>query len=452
MKATVIGGGSLLWAFGFSRQFILSEKLKNINLTLMDIDPDALDLIGTVAKRFNKAQGNRIKLTTTTNLESALKGADFVITSISTGRLPAMRHDLEIPEKYGILHTVGDTVGPGGWMRAVRNIPVFQGFGEKISKICPDAWLINVSNPLTPLTRVAQRNFGIKTIGMCPGVEGVVSCLVRMAGKGDATRIDFTVTGIDHGSWFTRVYADGVDVLARIKEMGYYRSDDRLPGEVRADDPLAEVAHMRADFALWREVNYMPAIGDRHMIENWPNFLAVSPGTPESTLPFAIKRTHIDERQAWYDQARVPLQEYAQTGDEAKLGAQGHGDDPIVTVIEALSGQRTFVFTSNYTNIGQIPQLPLGAVVETRCQFDAAGVHPHCSPMPPIITTLVAPHVLRQEAIIDIALTGTFDELVALVISDPMCCRLKIGECRQMVREMLEANRALIQNSKLLEF
>jgi len=103
-------------------------------------------------------------------------------------------------------------------------------------------------------------------------------------------------------------------------------------------------------------------------------------------------------------------------------------------------------------NIGQLPGFPEGAVVETRCMFDKAGVHPLCSKMPDILKPIVLPHVLRQENSIDIILHGTFKELVALIMTDPMCCQLSPHECRQMVRELLEANKSFIKNPELLEF
>ena len=107
---------------------------------------------------------------------------------------------------------------------------------------------------------------------------------------------------------------------------------------------------------------------------------------------------------------------------------------------------------ANYGNIGQIPELPQGAVVETRCRFDGTGVHPLCSPLPAALRPYIFPHVLRQEAAIDIALTGTFDEFVSLVQSDPMCQKLDAGECRQMMKDMLTANKKFITNERLLDF
>ena len=217
---------------------------------------------------------------------------------------------------------------------------------------------------------------------------------------------------------------------------------------MKAGDALAEDAIFRAGFAVWREIGYLPSIADRHTTENWPWFLASDPGD----LPFGIKRSTISDRTEWRKRWKARVVNYAQTGDVETLGHMGHGDDPVGRIIESLEGHGSFLYGSNYTNQGQIQELSAGAVVETRCLFDASGVHPLSSPMPNVLRILTLPHVLRQEAIIDIALHGSFDELVALIMTDPLCCRLKMGVCRQMVREMLEANRSYIQNPRLLMF
>lgn len=449
MKIAIVGGGSLMWAFGFSRQIIHSQKLRPMQLVLHDIDAEALQLVAAAVGHYNAAGGNPIRIETDAVLESALSGADYVLVSISTGGLQTMRHDLEIPEQYGIYHTVGDTVGPGGWLRAVRNIPVFHHLAETMQRYCPDAWMLNVSNPLTPLTRVPHRNFGIKTIGMCPGVENTVRALARLAGASKDAPVDYVVSGIDHGSWLLKLHAGNMDVLKTLKTMGYCRSDDKLPErQMESDDPIASnPAWIRAGFAVWREIGYLPSIADRHTIENWPWFL---PSLETSAL-FGIKRTSIADRTQYRREARENLEAYLRSPNETALGALSHGDDPVVKVIEALNGFASMLWGSNYMNVGQIPGFPEGAVVETRCLFDAAGVHPLCSPMPDLLKALVLPQVLRQEAIIDVALTGSFDELVALVTTDPLCSRVPFGQCREMVGAMLKANRSFIRNPRLLE-
>jgi len=448
VKITIIGGGSYLWSLGFCAQFIRSSHLRDVTVCLMDTDAAALDLVGSAADILNRKQGSPVRLERTGDLNAALDGAQFVLVSISTGGLEAMRHDLAIPEKYGIWHTVGDTVGPGGWSRAVRNIPVFHQIAERMKSLCPGAWLINVSNPLTVLTRVPHRCFGIRSVGMCPGVENQVASLAKLAGAGEGVSPDYVVTGIDHGSWFTRLRAGDRDILGWLKEAGYCRGDGLLPSEVRTEDPLAENAQTRAAFAVWHEVGYLPSIGDRHIVENFPWFVA----QPTAELPFRLKRTSIDERRARKERNKTRFEAFVKSEDEVALGGLGHGDDPVALVVESLCGFRSFLYGSNAPNVGQIPGLPEGAVVETRCRFDAAGVHPLASPMPDILKCLTLPTVLRQEMIIDIALEGTFDQLVALILTDPLCSRMPIGRCREMARELLTANREWIRNPRLLEF
>ncbi len=447
MKVAVIGGGSFVWTLGLCNQFIRGERLDNVTVTLMDVDPVGLDLVYRAADICNRKQGSPVRIDKTTDLARALDGADFVFVSIAVGGLDAMQHDLEIPEKYGIRHTVGDTVGPGGWCRAIRNIPVFHDIAARMKGLCPEAWFINVSNPLTPLTRVPQKCFGIKTVGLCPGVEGQIDVLAKLAGCTDYRELDYVVTGVDHGSWLLRLFADGKDVLARLKELGYCRADGVLPTDVMTEDPLAETARTRAAFAVWREIGYLPSLADRHIVEFLPWFIARS--APE--LPYRIKRTSVAERRQWKIEKKRQFEAFLNSGDESLLASFGHGDDPVVAVIESLCGKRSFGYSVNYMNVGQIPGLPDGAVVETRARFDAAGVHPFCSPMPDVLKILTWPTVMRQEAIVDIALSGTFDDLVAVVLTDPLCSHMQIGQCREMMREMLRANGPLIKNPRLME-
>jgi galacturan 1,4-alpha-galacturonidase len=449
LKITIIGGGSYLWTFGFVRQFVKSERMQGAEIVLMDINKEALDLVGAATGLFNKQHGSPIKLTTTTDHDAAFDGADYVLTCISTGALDSMRFDLEIPQKYGIYHPVGDTVGPGGWMRGIRNIPVFHDFGERAKRLCPDAWFINMTNPLTPLTRVPNRDYGLKVIGMCPGIQETVAELAHLAGVPESVPKDYVNTGIDHGAWFTDLRAGDVDVLAKLKELGYCESDDAkfMHGAPR-EEWSKEAASMRAMFAVWREIGYIPSIRDRHCTENWPWFLNSQP----DPQPYGIVRTYISDRQKDRVDRKASLEKYVKTEDDAALGELGHGDDPICTIIECLEGHGSFMWSANMPNIGQLPGFPDGSVVETRCRFDAAGVHPMASPMPEILKTIVLPQVIRQEEILDIAMTGTFDQLVALMTTDPLCCRLPLGRVREMVKEMVTAEDQWIQNRRLLDF
>lgn len=447
MKTAVIGGGSFLWTFGIIRQFVDSQHLSDVTLSLMDIDPDALKLVHAAGQIYIKEHGSPVKLLATTDLDEALDGAEYVIVCISTGGLDAMAFDLDIPRKYGVVHTVGDTVGPAGISRTVRNVPVFAHIAERMHAKCPGAWMLNITNPLTPLTRVPNKLFGIQTFGICTGSMEMADALVKHAGL-KWERVEYVLTGINHGAWYTKLFAQGQDVLARIRDMGFWRDDDELPETIYLEDQKVGVYGARALFAVWRTLGVMPAINDRHCVENWPWFLHV----PDGKLGYGLETTPIEKRYEGKKSRRKALEKIVADGKVGSRNALGHGDDPIVAIIESLRGFRSITMPVNCPNIGQIPEAPAGAVVETCGIVDAAGVHPHASPMPPAIQCITLPHIIRQEALIDIAMNGSFDDLVAITASDPICTRMKIHEPRQMMRELMEAHRQYIPNPRLLEF
>ena len=448
MNITVIGGGSFTWAFGFLRQFVRSKRLHGAQIALMDINREALELVAAAGRTYNVAHGSPVRIEATMDFDRALDGADYVLVTISTGGLDSMQYDLTIPEKYRIWHTVGDTTGPGSWSRAARNIPVFRDLARRMTERCPEAWLINLSNPLTVLTRTPDKEFGVKAIGMCPGVEGQARMLSNLAGAREDACVEYTCVGVDHASWFTRLHADGMDVLQRLRDTGYWWREGQPELVALADDPMAGPSGNVVNFALWRQYGYMPTVPDRHTVENHPSFIVNEDGT----LGYGLHRTTVAERRAAARRRKDELEAYVKTGNEADFGKMGHGDDPVLQVIESLSGHRSFLWGSNYRNMGQMRGAPEDAVVETRCLFDSAGVHPLCSPLPEVLKPLLMPMIHRQEAVLDVVLRGRFDEFVALVASDPLCCRLSPGRCREMMKELLLATREWIQNPKLLKF
>ena len=446
MKIAYIGGGSILWGFYVVRQLINSQHLLGTNLTLTDIDPEALELNRQACSIYNSHKGSPIDIHATDDLNATLDNADFVIVAISTGSLDAMQHDLAIPERYGIFHTVGDTVGPAGWARAMRSIPVFHDFGRRMKELCPNAWMLNVSNPLTVLTRVPHRYFGIKTAGICHSLDNTARALATLAGADKNPEPDYISTGIDHGSFFLKLFSDGIDVLAELERRGFRRNDGILPDSAAVSDAHAEASHLRVACALWHELGYMPAISDRHLIENYPWYVTQT----NTDLSFNTKRTSIQERWQWRNNRQQQIKDYINDGSKDLFHEFEEAHDPICEIIESLAGFRSYIAGTNYRNIGQMPDAPQDAVVETRCRFDHAGIHPMCSPLPNVLKPIVLPTIHRQESMVETAISGTFDDLVALVMTDPLCSRISPTDCRKMMRELLEANRQYLPHPQFL--
>ena len=196
-KITIVGGGSYTWSPQFIRDIVVEPQLAGSTITLHDIDPQPLDLVHALGQKVVDACSGDHVLEKTLDLDEALSGADFVILTISTGGLQAMRQDLEIPEKYGIYQSVGDTVGPGGLARGLRNIPVVVDIARRLQALGPNAWLLNYTNPMTTLCRAVTQQTDIRTIGLCHEFRGVRRHLAALFGV-DETDIKASVGGINH--------------------------------------------------------------------------------------------------------------------------------------------------------------------------------------------------------------------------------------------------------------
>lgn len=446
MKIAIIGGGSYTWTFGFARDILGTARAGETELCLMDINPQTLAFMATAVTKLVRDRASSLRVTTATDLPAALTGADMVLISIAVGGLAAMASDLAIPERFGIRHTVGDTVGPGGWSRAVRNVPVFHDIAAAVKAACPDAWVLNFSNPMSVLTRVPHRYFGLKTIGMCPGVDATAETLCRIAGGDpDQNPPDFVNTGIDHGSWFTSLHCGAIDVPAALKERGFCTASGTLPASVTVDAP--HIGAMPAGLAVFAALARagLPALDQRP-----PRGRELALGPRRRPGRGALRHQADFDRRP--PQGLRPARAVAARLPRREAPRKGSGRPRRRAPREAHRRLRRRPGGDLHSQLGQVPGFPADAVMETRCRFDAAGVHPLVSPMPDILKIMVLPHVLRQELVTGIALHGTFDELVALVTTDPLCAHLDLGRCREMVKLMLAANRDLVRNPRLLAF
>jgi alpha-galactosidase len=164
VKIVIIGGGSYAWGPLFIRDIVVTPALAGSTIVLHDINPTALDLVFALGEKVVRFNPSPFTLEKTEHLDKGLQGADFVILTITTGGLEAMRHDVEIPAKYGVFQPVGDTVGPGGLARALRNIPVVVDIARQMEALCPQAWLLNYTNPMTTLCRAVTRETSITRV------------------------------------------------------------------------------------------------------------------------------------------------------------------------------------------------------------------------------------------------------------------------------------------------
>jgi alpha-galactosidase len=410
---------------------LANEYLQGAHVELFDINAEALEMTAALAQKYCELSESPTTVGHTVDRDAAFDGASAVVVTITTGGLQAMRLDLEIPETYGIFQTVGDTVGPGGLVRALRNVPVFLDLAGAMEAHCPDAWMLNCSNPLSALTRAVNRETSIRALGVCHGVGGSAGSFARFFRTGPE-RVSYVNTGVDHCAWFTRFTVDGQRALDRLQDMGVADWLALPPREAEDDEAFGDLYPFRCGIALGLDIGALPAIGDRHLVEFLPDYLAGM----ENVERFGLVRTTVDEREERAAEGRARVERLVRGEDPLALHS---GGDDIAGWVAALHGGPVKEDNVSAPNEGQVPQLPMGATVETRGVLDACGCHPLVSPMPAPIEAIVRPHAVREDLIIDAALEGSVEKALAALATDPL-----VGpgrSARRMLEEMIAANR-----------
>jgi alpha-galactosidase/6-phospho-beta-glucosidase family protein len=433
-KIAFVGGGSYQWGPKIIVDVALNEGLRGGSLVLHDINGEALeDMCEWGTKALDLARAD-LKLERTLRLEEALRGADFVVLSISTGGLDATALDLEIPARYGIVQTVGDTVGPGGLFRGLRNIPVVVEIARAMERFCPDAVLLNLTNPLTVLTRAVTKATSIRAVGLCHELFSTLGMLSKLFAAPEEA-INVRVAGINHFIWVTGLAVHGRDVTGEaFSRISAGEAREISLSDTAGDtDPFVNTWGFRTE--LCRLYGYLAAAGDRHVCEFLPGYLQDEK-----------ERERLDLRVTTVDVRRDRL-----AGDRERVRRMIRGDEPIPTgrsreeisdIIAAMWTGEDSVNIVNLPNAGQVRDLPLGAVVETYGALNGVGAQGIVfGELPPPVAALVHPHVFNQEAIVQAGLTGDTDLAFRAFVNDPLIGNRPDG--REIFEEMLEAQSSL---------
>ena len=423
-RIVIIGGGSYQWVPKLLCDVARTKSLQTAEIVLEDIASEPLAEMGDFARELAARSGAMWTVATTTDQCEALAGADFVVVTISTGGFGSMRFDLEIPAKYGIKQSVGDTVGPGGIMRALRNIPVLLSIARDMQELCPDAWLLNITNPMTVLCRAVTRESPIKTIGLCHEVTLTQFTLSQLL-DADFREFDFTVAGVNHLPLITDMRIAGQDGFARLREV------------LERDDPRTQgiVASNRLKLALYERFGVLPAAGDRHLAEFFPGFLTEESDWGER---WGVQLTTIQDREQWLDYYR---QEFANLRAAPGLPELPSGE-LVAPLIDALLRDKRRELPVNLPNEGQCPDLPPESVVEAMCTADGGGIRGRDSaPVPPVLAEWLRRIVASQEMTVAAALSGDRADVVDAMLLDPLAGRIDYDSLGRMSGEMISATK-----------
>ncbi|MBP3646659.1 MAG: alpha-glucosidase/alpha-galactosidase [Clostridia bacterium] len=444
LKIAYIGGGSRGWAWGFMMDLAMDEQLCG-SVHLYDIDHAA-------AKR-NEIIGNKISAhpdavskwhyQVSASLKDALIGADFVVISILPGTFAEMRSDVHTPERLGIWQPVGDTVGPGGFMRAMRTIPMFVEIAEAIKAYAPDAWVINYTNPMSLCIRTLYEVFPqIKAFGCCHEVFGTQKLMCDMLEKQEGIsgverhELYTTVTGINHFTWITRASYKGMDLMPMYARFAEEYADGYDEGGDKNWMNSSFASAQRIKFDLFRRYGVIAAAGDRHLAEFLPPWYTRS---PETVTQWKYGLTTVDWREEDL-RKRLKRSDDLISGEEELVlkasGEEGH------LLLKAILGLGDLVSNVNVPNRGQIPNLPLGAIVETNALFGRDRIEPiYAGEVPAGILPLISRHIYNQENTLRAALDCDRKLGLATFMNDPQMGAVSLEDGQKLFDDMLEAQR-----------
>ena len=427
VRICFIGAGSTIFAKNVLGDAMLTPSLQDAEIALYDIDENRLKESELMLQTINKnSNQNRAKIQSFSDRKEALKDANFVINAIQVGGYkPSTVIDFEIPKKYGLQQTIGDTTGIGGIFRGLRTLPVMFDIAKDMEEVCPDAWLLNYTNPMAILTMGMLKATKIKTVGLCHSVQVCVPELFEHLGIKDQYNLDefqWKIAGINHMAWLLEINRNGKDFYPEIRRLA------------------SEIANPHKDsvrFELMKHFGYYITESSEHNAEYHPYFI-------KKNYPELI------------DQLQIPIDEYLRRCVDQIAGWETQRDEIVNDgslehtrsreyasyIMDAITTGTPTMIAGNVLNKGLITNLPEDCCVEVPCLVDKNGVQPtYVGKLPTQLAALNRTNINVQELTVEAAMTLEKDKIYQAALMDPHASsELSISEIKAMVDELIAAH------------
>jgi alpha-galactosidase len=418
-KITLIGAGSATFTRMLIGDILSYPELRGTTLALHDIDPERLETAAGVARVTADEAAASPVIEAHSDRRAALEEADFAINIIQVGGHEATVIDHEVPARFGLRQTIGDTLGIGGIFRALRTIPVMQAIGEDMAAVAPDAWLLNYTNPMAMLCWATYAGSPQqRVVGLCHSVQNTSRQLAEMVDV-PFDEVTFLGAGVNHQAFILRFERDGEDLYPRLDEA--IERDPELLRRVRVQ--------------MYRRLGYFPTESSRHGAEYVPWFMRHDAEVERLRIPVSDYVRESEENLAEYERTREALA----AGDGLPIEPSVEYAPQIIHSI--VTGEPRVVY-GNVENTGLIDNLPRGACVEVPCVVDASGVRPtHVGPLPPQLAALNRTFVNVGELTVRAALDGRPDHVLQAAMLDPnTAASLTLDQIEELVAELTEAH------------
>jgi alpha-galactosidase len=428
-KVTFIGAGSATFALRLMTDILAVEGLDEGEFALIDIDAERLALTRAIAERLVCLTGKRWQVSASTERRDLLPGSDFIVNAVEVAGLANVRHDYDIPRKYGVDQCIGDTIGPGGIFKALRTGPVWLDILRDAERLCPGALMMNYTNPMSILTLAALQATSMQMVGLCHSVQGTSRQLARYLDV-PYDELEWRCAGINHNAWFIELGHHGRDMYPQLRERA------QLP-QVWEQDPVrfdvmlhfgAFVTESSGHFseyvpyyrkrpdllARYCRAGYLGGSG--FYANNWPTW----------------RREHDQDVRAMIEGKReVPL---------------GRSHEYASYIVEAVVHDRPTVIHGNVRNAGLIDNLPDGCV-EVACLVDRNGIQPcHFGPLPEQLAALNRSHMSVHALMVQALLACDKEAARYAMLLDPLTAAVcSPTEISALFDEMWEAEREYLQ-------
>ncbi|MFI1581293.1 alpha-glucosidase/alpha-galactosidase [Embleya sp. NPDC020630] len=352
-KIVFVGAGSVVFTQGLLADLFAFPELKDAHIALHDIDPERLATAHGAARLIADDRGASPLITAHADRREALAGAHFVINIIQVGMREATRTDFDVPAGYGLRQTIGDTLGIGGVFRALRTFPVLRALGEDIAELCPDAWLLNYTNPMAMNVGYLRRATGLtRVVGLCHSVYWTMQGLAELVGV-PYDEVDYLAAGVNHQAWVLRFEHAGADLYPKLDAL--IARDEQLRRRVRVD--------------MYRRLGYYPTETSEHSSEYVPWYLGHDSEISRLRLPVGAYLDIVDENVAAYESTRAALAAGQPVPVESTM-------EYAPQIIHSITTGTPRTVYGNVPNQGLIDNLPADGVVEVPCLVDRLGVQP----------------------------------------------------------------------------
>ncbi len=429
-KIVFIGAGSLGFTRGLVRDLMTFPLLKDAEIALVDIDAERLEFAKKACEKIIRMGNYPARVTASLNRREVLKDADAVLVTILCGDTNVWQHDILIPMKYGIDINVGDTRGPSGIFRALRTIPTMLEICKDMEELCPNAIMLNYTNPMVMLCHAMQKTSFIKVTGLCHSVQGTAEMLARWGGI-KFEELDYVCAGINHLAWFLKLEHRGKDIYPRLRDA------------VKNDEKIYSEEQVRNEMFL--ALGYYVTESSGHNSEyNWwfrkrpdliEKYCTHSTGWNPGHHAFILNE-YLHAEKYW----KKEFLDWLNSDHPISL-ERGH--EYAAHIINAYLGGELYEFNGNVPNTGLVTNLPEGACVEVPVLASRKGFEPiHVGRLPDSCAILTNLTAQTEMMAVEGFFQGDATMIYQAIAHDPLtAAKLSLAEIKQMVREMFERNR-----------